>query len=58
MERTSAICCNDKYSILVNFCYSEFLANYTFKNKPIKTGEYQSDELDDNLIENNHEECS
>ena len=34
------------------------LAYYTFENKSSNTGEYQPDELDDNLIENNHEECS
>ena len=31
---------------------------YTLENKPSKTGEYRLDKLDDNLIENNHEECS
>ena len=39
------------------FC-KRFLAYYTLENKPNKTCEYQPDELDDNLIENNHEECS
>ena len=58
MERPSAIFCNGKYSILDNFCYAEFLAYYTFENKLSKTGEYQPDELDDNLIEKNLEECS
>ena len=58
MERPSATFCNGKYSILDNFCYAEFLAYYTFENKPSKTGENQPDELDDNLIENNREECS
>ena len=50
--------CNEKYGILDNFCYAEFLAYYTLENKPSKTGEYQPDEFDDNLIENNREECS
>ena len=58
MERLSATFCNGKYSILDNFCYAEFLAYYTLESKSSKTGEYQPDELDDNLIENNHEECS
>ena len=58
MERPNATFCNGKYSIVVDFCYTEFLAYYTLGNKPSKTGEYQPDELDDNLIENNHEECS
>ena len=49
MERPSAIFWNGKYSILDDFCYAEFLAYYTFENKPSKTGEYQPDELDDNL---------
>ena len=58
MERPSATFCNGKYSILDNFCYAEFLAYYTFENKPSNTGEYQPEGLDDNSIENNHEECS
>ena len=58
MERPNATSCNGKYSILDDFCYAEFWAYYTLENKPSKTGEYQPDELDDNLIENNHEECS
>ena len=58
MERPSATFCNEKYSILDDLCYAEFLAYYTLENKPSNNGEYQSDELDDNLIENNHEECS
>ena len=41
-----------------DFCYAEFLAYYTPENKASKTGEYQSGELDDNLIENNHEDSS
>ena len=57
-KRPSATFCNGKYSILHDFCYAEFLAYYTLENKSSKTGEYQPDELDDNLIENNHEECS
>ena len=58
MERPNATFCNGKYSILANFCYAELLAYYTLENRPSKTGEYQPDELDDNLIENNHENCS
>ena len=58
MERPNATFCNGKYSMVDDFCYTEFLAYYTLGNKPSKTGEYQPDELDDNLIENNHEECS
>ena len=58
MERPSPTFCNFKYSILDDFCYTEFLAYYTLKNKSSKTGEYQPDELDGNLIENNHEDCS
>ena len=57
MERPSATFCNGKYSVLNGF-YAEYLAYYTLENKSNKTCEYQSDELDDNLIENNHEECS
>ena len=58
MERPNTTFCNRKYSILDDFCYAEFLAHYTLKNKPSKTVEYQPVELDDNLIENNHEESS
>ena len=41
-----------------------FLLRTTFKHithlkkESSNTGEYQPDELDDNMIENNHEECS
>ena len=55
MERPSATFCNGKYRVSNDFCCAEFIANYTLENK---TCEYQPDELDDNLIENNHEECS
>ena len=58
MERPNATFCNGKYSILDSFCFTEFLAYYTLENKASKTGEYQPDEMDHNLIENNHEECS
>ena len=57
MERQSAAFCNEKYIILDDFCYANFLAYYTLENNSNKTSEYQPDELDDNLIENNHEEC-
>ena len=40
MDRPSATFCNGKYSIFDDFCYAEFLAYYTFGNKPSKTGEY------------------
>ena len=33
------------------------MAYYTLENKSNKICEYQPDELDDNLIENNNEEC-
>ena len=58
MERPNATCCNTTYNILDDFCYAEFLVYYTLENKSSNTYEYQADELDDNLIENNHEECS
>ena len=58
MERSSAPFCNGKYSILDDFCCAEFLAYYTLENKSNKTGEYQPDELDEYLIQNNHEEFS
>ena len=58
VERPNVIFCNGKYSVLDYFCCTEFLAYYTLENKSSKTCEYQPDELDDNPIENNHEECS
>ena len=58
MERPSATFCNEKYSILDDFCYAECLTYCILGNKSSKTGEYQHDELYDNLIENNHEDCS
>ena len=58
MERPSTTSCNGKFSILVDFCYAQSLAYHTLGNKSSKTGVYQPDKLDDNLIENNHKECS
>ena len=37
------------------FSYAEFSTYCTPENKSSKTCEYQLDELDDNLIDNNHE---
>ena len=54
IERSSATLYKGKYSILEDFCYGEFLGCYTIENKSSKTCDYQRDELDDNLIENNH----
>ena len=47
-----------KYSVLSNFCYADFLAYYTLENKSNKLCEYQPDELDENVTENDHGECS
>ena len=58
MKRPNAIFCYGKYCVLDYFCFAEFLAYCTLENKSSKTCEYQPDGLDDNLIENNHEECS
>ena len=58
MERPIVPFCNGKYSILDDFCYAEFLQYYTLENNSSKTCEHQSNVLDDNVIENNHEECS
>ena len=51
-ERPSATFCNEKYSVLNDFCYADFLAYYTLENKSNQICEYQPDELDNNLIEN------
>ena len=56
VERPSPKFCNGKYSALNDFCYAEFLAYYTLENKSSNFCEYQPDELDDSLIEKNHEE--
>ena len=58
IERPNATFCHGKYSALNDFCYAKFLAYYTIESKPNNTYDYQPDELNDNLIENNHEECS
>ena len=58
IEWPNATFCHGKYSALNDFCYAEFLAYYTLASKSNNTYDYQPDELDDNLIENNHEECS
>ena len=58
MWRLSAKSCNGKYRIWEDFCCKEFLTYYTFENKSSNTYHYQQDELDDNLIVNNHKECS
>ena len=57
-ERPSASFFNGKYSALNNFSYAEFLAYYTLENKSSNSCEYQPDELDDSLIEKNHDEPS
>ena len=58
IERPNATFCHGKYSALNYFCYAEFLAYYTLESKSNNTCDYQPDELDDNLIKNNHKECS
>ena len=58
VKRPSATFCNRKYSALNDFCWAEFLAYYTFQNKSSNSCEYHPDELDDRLIEKNHEESS
>ena len=45
-------------SVLNKFCLTEYLTHCTLEKKSDKACEYQSDKLDDNLIENNHEKCS
>ena len=47
-----------KYSVSSNFCQAAFLSYYRLENQSNKAWEYHPHELDDNLIENNHEECS
>ena len=58
VERPSATFCSGKCSALNDFCYAEFLAYYTLENKSSNSCEYQTNELDDSLVEKNHEESS
>lgn len=58
MKRLSATFCNGEYSVFNGFSYAGFPAYWTLKTKSNKTCECQPDELDDNLMENNHEEYS
>ena len=57
IKRLSPTLCNAEYSLLNDY-YAWFLACNTLEKKWKKTFEYQPDGLDDNLIENNHRECS
>ena len=57
MDRPSATFYNRIHSTLGDFCYANFLAYYALENKSSKTGEYQPDELVDNLIKNIHKDC-
>ena len=45
-----------KIQYLDDLCYTEFLGYYRLENKSSKTSQCEPNELDDNLIENNHEE--
>ena len=54
LERPNATFCQGKCIVLKNSYYVDILACYTLENKSSKTCKYQPDELDDNLIENNH----
>ena len=60
MERPSATSWNGKYSALNAVLY--IFVTQTFPHmtdlKINKTCKHQPDELDDNLVQNNHEECS
>ena len=58
MEKQSATFCNGIYSVLDNFHYAEFSAYYLLERKSSKACEYWLHELHDNLIENNHKDCS
>ena len=40
MEKPISTFCNEKYSILNNFCYAEFLTYYKLENKSNKTCKY------------------
>ena len=46
-----------QYSPMENTVLNEFSSYYAYENKSDKISEYQPDELNDNLIKNNHEDC-
>ena len=58
MERSNSRLCNGRHSILDDFCYAKFLPYCTLKKNSSKTCKYQPNELNHNLIENKHEDCS
>ena len=58
VERPSAAFCNGKYSALNDFCYAECFAYYTLENKSSNSCQHQPEELDETLIEKNHEDPS
>ena len=47
-----------EHTAMKNKTYAEFIAYDTLENKLSKSSEYYSDKVNDNLIENNHEEYS
>ena len=58
LARPSVSFCDEKYSILDSFCFTEFTAYYSliYKPKETKEGEeYQQDLLPDSLMKFNHE---
>ena len=58
MEKSRATFCDWKHCVLNDFYYAKFSAYYTLENKWSKTCGFQPDKLDDNFIENNHDDCS
>ena len=58
IDRPDKLFLGGKYRILDDFCYAEFSAYYINDTNRLKDSdsEYQPDELQDKLIDNNHEE--
>ena len=58
IERPSETFYSGIYSIFKRYLLYRVFSILPFESKSNKSCEYQPCELDDNLIENNHEECS
>ena len=58
VKRPSGTIFIGKHSVSKDFYHTKSLKYYALENKSSKIFEYQPNELKDNSIENNYEECS
>ena len=58
METQDSRFCNGKYSVFKQFLICKIFSIVQAKKKSNKTSEYHPDEVDNNLIENKHKDCS